>query len=48
MLAHRVGETGIATQLKDLADLVDRGYLTRAEFDLLKQALLGAAATRIG
>lgn len=47
-LAHRTGETGIATQLKDLADLTDRGYLSRAEFDALKQSLLGAAARRIG
>jgi 4-hydroxymandelate oxidase len=35
---------GVASHLRELADLVEAGYLTRAEFDTLKQALLAPAA----
>jgi 4-hydroxymandelate oxidase len=37
---------GPASQLRELADLVDRGYLSREEFDQVKVALLGELLER--
>jgi 4-hydroxymandelate oxidase len=37
---------GVATELRELADLVDRGYVTREEFGEVKAALLGGLLDR--
>jgi 4-hydroxymandelate oxidase len=40
--------TSVASELREFATLTDQGYLTREEFDALKQSLLSAARPRHG